>query len=904
MDIHVRELMRDLGNSSNLIEFKQLLEDFKIKLPNNILIEALRSFLNTPEHEFYGKDGDNPAYFELYLRTLIAVLERVCYTSFVLKQSFHDQLYAKLKDFVERHYRMTHVFTHGIYGLSDEFQHNTINIESRRFPNYNINFLLIHLRDTLHSLNNDEPCSTEILDRAKKILNLLTSLTVTVAHSGPQLTVVAEIFFKSMGEIFSFKYPIAKWYSKWRELLFIRYLIEISNQELSTDKLRHFKEISLLDLISQHILNQISEQGTLTIEKISEYLHNKKEFLNLITKKEPIAPPYSLWERGLFGELVKNEIDAYKESLQINLRQEFEGLKNTVVLKLKEANLVNEKISEETQEQLSYKEAQKTLKNIIKKNSTDENLLKCGLGHNISYISINNWKIPTGCPFCKTKINPELIYDLKLNSMLKNLYERLTTYFGTSMKEHRISIRIKNFYPVFMMFILSPYKKTIYKQNYSDALGWLKQMLKFKPKSYTIRCVMAIIYWKIGLKEKDQKIASQNHSKALNILTEAIRLWPKKSLAYMYRSQIYMFFQNNYCASMDLNEVLSNNPNNTIALLYKAKIYVDEGEFDYARQEFEKINAKNSGQSILSTLLPKLNRPNKWMLFGPEKSLPVQLYSLDSFTVIAYVLFKIWRSLYRPKGRKYIKELELAISNCRQAIENNCRNIVALAIRGNSNFNKKFFNDAFNDFNEILKILPNNQIVLIWRGKTNRFLGKNQESLEDLNNAIHQSNTTSNESELHSHFNNIFGIRKNQLSSLLRHRGNTYRMLDKYEKSLDDFNESLTIKPGDAIILRNRGETYRVMGRLEEALEDFNKSLNMRQNNKFALKNRSAVYCMMKDYDNALKDLNKLLEVDQDDETALKSREEIYRDILNWQIWILRRQWVILKWQVWILRRQ
>ncbi|CAG8839214.1 31499_t:CDS:2, partial [Gigaspora margarita] len=356
--------------------------------------------------------------------------------------------------------------------------------------------------------------------------------------------------------------------------------------------------------------------------------------------------------------------------------------------------------------------------------------------------------IPTTCPFCKTKINPELTYDLKLNSMLKNLYERLTTYFGTPMKEHRISIRIKNFYPVFMMFMLSPYKKAIYKQNYSDALGWLKQMLKFKPKSYTIRCVMAIIYWKIGLKEKDQKIASQNHSKALNILTEAIRLCPKKTLAYMYRSQIYMFFQNNYCASMDLNEVLSNNPNNTIALLYKAKIYVDEREFDYARQEFEKINAKHSGQSILSTLLPKLNRPNKWMLFGPEKSLPVQLYSLDNFTVIAYVLFKIWRSLYRPKGRKYIKELELAISNCRQAIKNNCRNIVALAIKGNSNFNKKFFNDAFNDFNEILKILPNNQIVLIWRGKTNRFLGNNQESLEDLNNAIHQSSLEKSQTDL------------------------------------------------------------------------------------------------------------------------------------------------------------
>ncbi|CAG8829817.1 4798_t:CDS:2, partial [Gigaspora rosea] len=62
------------------------------------------------------------------------------------------------------------------------------------FQNYNINFLLIHLRDTLHRN---------------------TSGALGIAEVLPNLA-----------QVFKFKYPITYWYPTWREILSIHYLLE------------------------------------------------------------------------------------------------------------------------------------------------------------------------------------------------------------------------------------------------------------------------------------------------------------------------------------------------------------------------------------------------------------------------------------------------------------------------------------------------------------------------------------------------------------------------------------------------------------------------------------------------------------------------------------------------------
>ena len=61
-------------------------------------------------------------------------------------------------------------------------------------------------------------------------------------------------------------------------------------------------------------------------------------------------------------------------------------------------------------------------------------------------------------------------------------------------------------------------------------------------------------------------------------------------------------------------------------------------------------------------------------------------------------------------------------------------------------------------------------------------------------------------------------------------RGDTYRMIKKYEEAIADLNRSLEMDPNGACSFGRRGEVYRMMKKYEEALVDLNKSLKIDPN--------------------------------------------------------------------------
>ncbi|CAG8584288.1 1739_t:CDS:1, partial [Scutellospora calospora] len=68
------EFMEDFDNPSNLIRFKKLVEDFEIKLPERILIKALK-LLGDASYFEYHSENIIP-HLEIHLRTWMATLER------------------------------------------------------------------------------------------------------------------------------------------------------------------------------------------------------------------------------------------------------------------------------------------------------------------------------------------------------------------------------------------------------------------------------------------------------------------------------------------------------------------------------------------------------------------------------------------------------------------------------------------------------------------------------------------------------------------------------------------------------------------------------------------------------------------------------------------------------------
>src|SRR5437764_15130320 len=112
-----------------------------------------------------------------------------------------------------------------IEGLEDNFK-PSLNITQQqknddddnyvKKRNYNIDFLLIHIRDTLHSLRDDETWFRETLRRVKDILKAALGITpgiLAITTGVPCLNDNSSILsmLSQLRKGLSFKYPVASY---------------------------------------------------------------------------------------------------------------------------------------------------------------------------------------------------------------------------------------------------------------------------------------------------------------------------------------------------------------------------------------------------------------------------------------------------------------------------------------------------------------------------------------------------------------------------------------------------------------------------------------------------------------------------------------------------------------------
>ncbi|PKK62003.1 hypothetical protein RhiirC2_855949, partial [Rhizophagus irregularis] len=158
-DEKAKELIKELSEIKYLYALKVLFENLQNEFSSQVLANSLEALVDTPFNH-YSKEC--VARLELHLRTLVTVLERICFSPIVLSKELRDKVYNSLAKFAEIHRKTTQVIE---IGLDNNFRQNfnQFNQQSNnqdeqiiKKRNYNIDFLLIHLRDTLHSLRDDE----------------------------------------------------------------------------------------------------------------------------------------------------------------------------------------------------------------------------------------------------------------------------------------------------------------------------------------------------------------------------------------------------------------------------------------------------------------------------------------------------------------------------------------------------------------------------------------------------------------------------------------------------------------------------------------------------------------------------------------------------------------------------
>ncbi|RGB34942.1 hypothetical protein C1646_668116 [Rhizophagus diaphanus] len=337
-DEKAKELIKELTGIKYLFNLKLLFENLQNEFSNQILIDILVALADpAPFNLFYSKES--AARLELHLRTLIAVLERICFSPIRLTKDLRDKIYNSLTRFAEIHRKTTQVIEEG---LENNFRSNfdQFNLQKddksdekiAKKRNYNIDFLLIHLRDTLHSLRDDETWFQEIIRRIRDLLKTALNITpgILSAITGANLPNDCSILsmLNQVRQSLSFKYPVASYYIDWRIMLIIQHNLVIWSECSEMIISKKFGELILMEYLWSFLEREwiyITNKSILDSQtkfdevsnKVIKALKNTGSFLNDLSGNEPLALPYTLW----FGIL-----DLAHNLIQKSTRKSIHGL--------------------------------------------------------------------------------------------------------------------------------------------------------------------------------------------------------------------------------------------------------------------------------------------------------------------------------------------------------------------------------------------------------------------------------------------------------------------------------------------------------------------------------------------------------------------------------------------------
>ncbi|HEY9808625.1 MAG TPA: tetratricopeptide repeat protein [Halomicronema sp.] len=116
------------------------------------------------------------------------------------------------------------------------------------------------------------------------------------------------------------------------------------------------------------------------------------------------------------------------------------------------------------------------------------------------------------------------------------------------------------------------------------------------------------------------------------------------------------------------------------------------------------------------------------------------------------------------------------------------------------------FQGAITDFNESLKIEPNNAETYYFRGLAFDLLEENDKAIEDYSSAIRISPEN---------------------SSAYNNRGTVYAELKNYPKAIEDYNQALQLDAENANAYYNRGLAHAALEKSTEAIADFQKAADI-----------------------------------------------------------------------------
>ncbi|RCJ41975.1 hypothetical protein A6770_35695 [Nostoc minutum NIES-26] len=339
-------------------------------------------------------------------------------------------------------------------------------------------------------------------------------------------------------------------------------------------------------------------------------------------------------------------------------------------------------------------------------------------------------------------------------------------------------------------------------QRWGEQLAnWLKA---YEDKRYEAAAEMlATLLSDASLEDKWRAVAldwrsyiyfqSNQYSKALEDLTQAIKLVPEEVEYLAVRGMTYCQMQRYQEALQDFNRVIELNPNYQWAIASRGVTYRLMYRHDEALQDFNRA---------------------------------IELDPNDQ-----------WALAHRGVNYCYMHRYDESLQDLNRAVQLDPDYQWAIASRGNTYCYMHRYDEALQDFNHAIELDADYQ----WTPATG-FRGFIYRRMQRYHEAPPQG------------LNRAIALNPNYQWVLAR-RGYTYRQMHRYSEALQDLDRAIELDPKDDWSLINRGYMYLMLKRYNEALADFNCAVDLKSDNDWYLYDRALAYQALNQPDKARADL-------------------------------------------------
>ncbi len=367
---------------------------------------------------------------------------------------------------------------------------------------------------------------------------------------------------------------------------------------------------------------------------------------------------------------------------------------------------------------------------------------------------------------------------------------------------------------------------------------------------------------------------------ALDDIRQAIKLQPNNDTLYYAMGDIFSQFNQLNSAEQSYQDALRLNPENVDAISKMAIIYQDKGEVDRALKLYH--NAIN---------LEKINPQTTAFCFEGRGDIYFEQgkfeMALSDYTKAIELEPYSYRYANRADVYVALNKPYEALSDYTLAISLDSMSTYLYWGRGQI-FSDELNNQemAINDFNQILKIEPNNINALNWKSifyHRNNDLSaaiEGYKKIIDLGDSIKKLEikvedygwANINLAEIYQCDNKIEKASKlyNEAVSYMPEYAKGYYWrawfsalyLSKYDEAIHDFSTSIKLEPQNPHWLLNRSKIYQMKGDLKSAKNDINEAVKISKESAIYIAERGNYYSITGEYDKATKDFKKSLKLD------------------------------------------